>query len=99
MNLDDLRRLSHQYAGDLREGDLEPMTKEQLIDQADAQIERTRGASYTEYKIVGELPDVFEAIATIFHEYDPRGYGTAVKKIWLTSSGYEASVWRANSCD
>jgi hypothetical protein len=71
----------------------------ELHDQADALIEKTRGLSFTEYQIVGELREVLQAIKTIFINYDPQGYGTQVKLMRQVGDKYEARVWRANSCD
>lgn len=65
-----------------------------------AQQEQAIGGSRTEYRLVGDLQSVFEAIILIFREYDPRGYGTRVADISHQDGNlFAARVVRQNSCD
>ena len=68
---------------------------------ATAKIEPQVGVQSTEYRITGDLPNVQKAIAALFEQYHPAGYGTYVHSISYTNEGaqYVARVSRSNSCD
>ena len=70
------------------------------IDAA-AEIKPNRGASVTEYRVTGDLPNVLKAITALFEQFHPAGYGTYVHSISYTneSAQYVARVSRSNSCD
>ena len=54
----------------------------------------------TEYRLVGGLEEILKAIAGLFLQYHPNGYGTSVHSIHMGADGqYVARVSRSNSCD
>lgn len=69
--------------------------------EADVKIEPLRGVSTTEYRVTGTLVEVQKAIASLFEQYHPAGYGTYVHSIGYTNEGaqYVARISRSNSCD
>ena len=85
-------------------GDMSHLQKigalKQPIDAA-VKVEPVSGVSMTEYRITGDLPNVQKAIAALFEQYHPAGYGTYVHSIGYTNEGaqYVARVSRSNSCD
>jgi hypothetical protein len=66
---------------------------------AAAAVEERRGVAVTEYRIAGDLQPVLQAIAKLFSDYHPMGYGTRVHSVALEGMQYQARVSRANSCD
>lgn len=69
----------------------------ELLDAADTVMEQI--GSTVEYRINGTFPAVMEAINRLFAEFDPWGYGTAVRTVHMVNGIYEARVTRAGSCD
>jgi len=65
------------------------------------QQEVQRGAVMTEYRLTGDLPQVFAAIDALFKNYAPAAYGTRVHEISCTYpvGPYVARMSRANSCE
>lgn len=64
--------------------------------------EELRGSNFVEVTFRGNMEEVLAAVSAYFGDYHPLGYGTAVKKIWHTGGAagpYEATMWRAKSCD
>lgn len=66
-----------------------------------ALVVKKTNAQFTEYTITGPLRRVLEQIEEVFSRYDPQGYGTALTRLGhrFPGPGYEASMWRSNSCD
>lgn len=66
-----------------------------------AKIEPLHGVSTTEYRITGSLAEVQKAIAVLFGQYHPAGYGTRVHAIEYVYEGgtYAARMSRSNSCE
>jgi hypothetical protein len=75
------------------------MTFEDAVAITSPEVVPHRGASFTTYKVTGTLDSVLKWISVIFDQYDPRGYGTKVMSIEMHDGGFEAKVWRSNSCD
>ena len=60
------------------------------------------GVSVTEYRIVGSLEAVFQAIGRVFEQFSPVGYGTRVHEIecdYPKGDVYIARMSRSNSAD
>ena len=95
--------MNHVRAAELT-GDMSHLDKigatKRPIDAA-AKIEPQVGVQSTEYRITGDLQNVQKAIAALFEQYHPAGYGTYVHSISYTNEGaqYVARVSRSNSCD
>jgi hypothetical protein len=65
-----------------------------------ASVMSRRGVSSTEYRVIGPLHEVLQAIEGIFGEYPAAGYGTMVHTILLEGyTDYVARVSHSNSCD
>jgi hypothetical protein len=65
-----------------------------------AKIEKQRGVSSTEYRITGNLPEVFGEIDALFTNFPTPGYGTFVHGIAMQDDGrFSARVSHMNSCD
>lgn len=65
-----------------------------------AKVEVRPGVAATEYRIVGKLDEVFEAIAAVFRSFPSYGYGTMVHTIQTIdySGDYVCRMSRSNSC-
>lgn len=68
---------------------------------SDADVKQNIGNSHTEYKITGGLSPVLAAVAALFTDYHPHGYGTHLHWMGMLNQDglYEARVTRMNSCD
>lgn len=68
---------------------------------AHAKVEIRPGVAATEYRIIGKLDHVFEAIASVFRSWPSMGYGTMVHTIQTVdySGDYVCRMSRSNSCD